>query len=101
MRTRVFIEDARKDGGFLRVTWHAEARQFVISNWEDSVCVGATRVPLEEAPALVALLVDGIADAAHPRTTGADPPRTLPEHLRAWWTQRGRQAQVLPFRRTR
>jgi hypothetical protein len=99
MRTRVFIEDARRDGGFLRVTWHPEARQFVISNWEDSVCVGATRVPLEGAPELVALLVDGIADAAQPRTAVTPVPRTLREHLHAWWRGRAPQAQVLPFRR--
>ena len=39
-RRRVFVEDARRNGQFLRVTWHGERQQFVVSNWEDTVCVG-------------------------------------------------------------
>ena len=66
MGNRVMIEDARNHGGFLRATWHPEARQFVVSIWEGSVCVAATRVTLADAPHLVAVLVDGMADAATP-----------------------------------
>ena len=65
-RRRVFVEDARRNGQFLRVTWHAEQQQFVVSNWEGNLCVGATRVPLEQVPELVSLLVDGLAEAAGP-----------------------------------
>ena len=45
---RVFVEDERRNGSFLRMTWHPERRAFVVSNWDGSVCVGATRVPVEE-----------------------------------------------------
>ena len=63
-RRRVFVEDARRNGQLLRVTWHAEQQQFVVSNWDDNLCVGATRVPVEDVPELVSLLVQGLADAA-------------------------------------
>jgi len=62
-RRRVFVEDARRNGQFLRVTWHSEQQQFVVSNWDDNLCVGATRVPVESVPELVRLLVEGLADA--------------------------------------
>ena len=65
-RRRVFVEDARRNGQFLRVTWHAEQQQFVVSNWDDNLCIGATRVPVESVPELVALLVDGLAEAVVP-----------------------------------
>ena len=65
-RRRVFVEDARRNGQYLRVTWHAEQQQFVVSNWDDNVCVGATRVAPRDVPDLVALLVEGLADAGSP-----------------------------------
>lgn len=104
-RSRVFIEDARRNGQFLRVTWHGERQQFVVSNWDGTVCVGATRVPVAEAPELVGLLVTGIADAASAASAArAVPPgpRTLREHLTVWWRERGSQAVVtaLPLART-
>jgi hypothetical protein len=71
-RRRVFIEDARRNGQFLRVTWHAEQQQFVVSNWDDNLCVGATRVPIESVPDLVSLLVEGLAQAAAPPSSPAE-----------------------------
>jgi hypothetical protein len=86
---RVFVEDERRDGRFLRMTWHAERRTFVVSTWEGSVCVGATRVPVQDAPALIEVLAGGLADAAaappHPAPAGR---RTLRQHLQAWWHDR-------------
>jgi hypothetical protein len=76
MRRRVFIEDARRDGTYLRVTWHAEGGQFVVSTWNDEVCTGAVRVPAAEAAPLIGLLADGLADAATSppmRVAPADP----------------------------
>ncbi len=100
MRTRVLIDDARSHGGWLRVTWHPEAQQFVVSNWEDSVCVGATRVPIEKVPELVTLMLDGITEAlTTTRAQMPQEPQSLREHLAAWWHGRGRRADVLPFRR--
>lgn len=67
MRRRMFVEDARHDGSYLRVTWHSEHGQFVVSTWNGEVCTGAVRVPAADGPALISLLADGVADAAaHP-----------------------------------
>jgi hypothetical protein len=71
-RRRVFVEDARRNGQYLRVTWHADQQQFVVSNWEGNLCVGATRVPVEDVPELVGLLVDGLAAAAAPAPPPAE-----------------------------
>jgi hypothetical protein len=60
----VFVEDARRDGTYLRVTWHPEGGQFVVSTWDDDLCTGAVRVPAAAAAPLIALLADGMADAA-------------------------------------
>lgn len=97
-RRRVFVEDVRRNGQFLRVTWHGESQQFVVSNWDDTVCVGATRVDVADAPELVGVLVEGIADAATQPAVIEPGPRSLREHLTAWWRDRGRQAIVLPLR---
>lgn len=72
MRRRVYVEDARRNGTFVRTTWHPEARQFVISTWDDRVCTGAVRVPVEDVPQLTGLLIDGLAEAA------AGPPAVPP-----------------------
>jgi hypothetical protein len=98
-RRRVFVEDARRNGQFLRVTWHGDRQQFVVSNWEDTVCVGATRVPVTEAAELVGVLVEGLAEAASEPRTVAVQPRTLSEHLAAWWRERSHRAPVVPLRR--
>jgi hypothetical protein len=96
---RVHVEDARHNGLFLRVTWHGDRQQFVVSNWDGNACVGATRVPVAEVPALVGVLVTGLADAAaHPPRRVSSPP-TLREHLRAWWRDRTAMAAVLELRR--
>lgn len=60
----MLIEDARRDGHHLRVTWHPDKRQFVLSTWTSDVCTGASRVAVEDAAELTSLLVDGLADAA-------------------------------------
>jgi hypothetical protein len=63
-RRRVLIEDARRDGSYLRTTWHAERRAFVVSTWRGEVCTGAVRVPVAAAGELARLLVDGLTQAA-------------------------------------
>src|SRR5438552_7066693 len=60
---RVFIEDSRHDGTFLRVTWHPEGQQFVVSHWQDEVCLAAVRVDVGAAPDLIALLARGVGDS--------------------------------------
>lgn len=61
---RVLIEDTRENGQYLRVTWHRDAGQFVLSHWRDDTCVAATRIDPAAAADLVRLLADGLADAA-------------------------------------
>lgn len=68
-RRRVLIADTRADGRYLRVTWHAEEKMFVLSTWSDEVCSGAVRIPVDRAPDLINLLSDGLGDAV-----GADAP---------------------------
>ena len=70
-RRRVLIDDSRHDGSYLRTTWHAERRAFVVSTWRGDVCTGAVRVPVAAAGELARLLIDGLADAAtRPVSTG-------------------------------
>ncbi len=47
----MFIEDARRNGLFLRTTWHPEAGQFVVRTWN---CLGSDRSvsPAAADPAL-------------------------------------------------
>ena len=60
----MIVEDVRRDDTFMRVTWHAEDRLFVVSHWRGEVCVAATRVSVDAAPELVNLLVKGLAESA-------------------------------------
>ncbi len=60
---RVFLEDIRRDGRYLRCTWHPDRDAFVLSVWEDDVCVGATRIGTTGAAQLIAVLGQGLADA--------------------------------------
>lgn len=61
---RVFVEDPRRDGRFLRATWHPEGRQLVVSHWEADSCVAATRVAVDDLPELLALLANALADSS-------------------------------------
>jgi hypothetical protein len=88
VRRRLFVEDSRKNGTYLRATWHPEGDQFVLSTWDDEVCTGAVRVSTASAASLISLLADGLADAAtHPITVDA-PGRASAtgrfDRLRAW-----------------
>lgn len=66
-RQRVLIGDTRRNGRYLRATWHAEGRMFVLSTWTDELCTGAVRIPVQKAPELINLLSDGLGDALDPR----------------------------------
>lgn len=82
----MLIEDSRRNGRYLRTTWHAEGRMFVLSTWTDEVCTGAVRIPVERAPDLINLLTDGVGDAleAPAKPTGKAPSPTtaaIQQHL--------------------
>jgi hypothetical protein len=91
-RRRVLIEDARRDGSYLRVTWHPEGEVFVVSTWREEVCTGAIRVPATSSADMISLLADGLADAVgSPRraeaATGRSAPSlwtTIEDKLRTW-----------------
>ena len=87
---RVLVEDVRRDGSFLRITWHPEKGAFVVSNWEGTVCTGATRIAPEAVPELVSLLVRGLAeDAASAGTrSGAQPARRSARDRWDRWLER-------------
>lgn len=71
---RALIADARGDERYLRVSWHADERQFVVSTWDGERCVSAVRVEADAAPALIALLAEGLADTAAGRRPRLRPP---------------------------
>jgi hypothetical protein len=106
-RHRVFVEDARRNGSYLRATWHPERRVFTISTWTGEVCTGAVRVPASQAPELVGLVVDGLAELAIPQDApvAARPPapsapaRSPLDALRHWLrTRTAVLAPALPLR---
>ncbi|MBA2418990.1 MAG: hypothetical protein H0V59_08655 [Nocardioidaceae bacterium] len=43
------------------MTWHHEVGVAVLSLWRDDLCVGSFRLAGEDVPALVNMLVDGLA----------------------------------------
>ena len=81
---RVFIEDLRRDGMFLRVTWHSEHSAFVVSHWDRDVCVAATRVAAKDVADVVSLLTNGLADALI--SAEASPPEAPSPHEPSRWT---------------
>ena len=99
-RHRVFIEDARRNGSYLRATWHPERRIFVLSTWYGEVCTGAIRLPAAEAVELVGLVVDGLGEmAGAPRVERGGRRADLRTRLARWFRSRAGQATtVLPLR---
>ncbi len=84
---RVFLEDRRHDGSYLRVTWHPEQRAFVLSHWREDVCLASTQLDAADVAPLLGLLGHGLADAAATPVPAAAPaaPASL---LRARWIER-------------
>ena len=82
---RVVVEDVRRNDTYMRVTWHDDARVFVVSHWRGDVCVAATRIGADAAPDLVTLLVRGLAASATtaPVTAPPSPRRTILDRLRS------------------
>jgi hypothetical protein len=90
-RRRVLIADARRNGSYLRTTWHAESGMFVVSTWNGEVCLGAIRVPAADAAELMSLLMDGLVDMIGTTPQVDVPPVRAPSgwdvfrnQLRAW-----------------
>ena len=53
---RVWFSDPRSPSRRMAVTSHPEAGVVVLSLWTDSTCTGSFRLPMSDAPALIAAL---------------------------------------------
>ena len=56
----VFL-DARGGPRALRVSWHDESGVVVLSIWREGTCAGSFRLDVEDVPALVDVLREGLA----------------------------------------
>jgi len=63
-RTADWFADDRGIERRLKVSWHAEHRLIVLSVWREDQCTATFRLPLAEAPRLIAGLADALAQAA-------------------------------------
>ena len=68
------IEDVRRNGEMLRITWHTPEELFVVSHWRDNVCTAATRIDVRDAGALAGVLVDGLSGAVNAPVAAPPPP---------------------------
>jgi hypothetical protein len=72
---QVVLVDER--GVSLRLTWHAERDQVVLSLWHNGTCAASFRMPVEEAPQVAGFLMAAIGDwatgVARPAETATRP----------------------------
>jgi hypothetical protein len=59
-RTGSVFVDARGGDRALRVSWHHESGLVVLSLWRDNVCAGSFRLAVDEVPALIEMLREGL-----------------------------------------
>ncbi|HEX3841510.1 MAG TPA: hypothetical protein VHU85_12005 [Acidimicrobiales bacterium] len=86
------IVDPRNAERHLRVSWHANKRVVVFSQWRDGVCVATTPVELAEIPAVIGVLVSALEDAltraptdtAAPNPTAQSVRQDINELVRDW-----------------
>jgi hypothetical protein len=55
-----YFLDARGDARALRISWHHEADLVVLSMWRRQECVASFRLAVDEVPALIEALRDGL-----------------------------------------
>jgi hypothetical protein len=55
--------DARGGDRALRVSWHHECDLVVLSLWRENVCAGSFRLAVDDVPALIDLLRNGLDTA--------------------------------------
>ena len=58
--------DPRDDRRSLRVSFHDEARLFVLSLWYEGRCIGTFRLSAEQAPALIQSFVEPLVEGSQP-----------------------------------
>ena len=59
---RVWFADQRTPVRRMAVSCHVEHGVFVLSLWQADVCTGTFRLPIADAPDLIAKLAEGLAD---------------------------------------
>jgi hypothetical protein len=60
----VEVTDPRDDHRRLRLSWHPERSELIVSHWRDNVCIATTPVGVKELAGLIGLLVQALQDAA-------------------------------------
>lgn len=55
--------DTRGEGRLFRVSWHHDVGTVVLSLWHENSCTGTFRLAQSEVPALIQLLVEGLAES--------------------------------------
>jgi hypothetical protein len=70
-----WFSDDRAPVRRMKASWHSEVGVVVLSLWQGDHCTGTFRLPIADAPGLMHLLVDALAEAPRP----PEPPaRTRP-----------------------
>jgi hypothetical protein len=101
-RSRVtWLRDARTPARRMRASWHPDAGVVVLSMWADDLCTATFRLPIDDAPELMHLLIDAFADPSLP-----DAPTGMGVHRRIWsglrrLVRRRPIAPVVPLRKAR
>jgi hypothetical protein len=65
--------DLRGDNRTLRVSWHPELKLAVLSLWRDGHCTATFRMPVDDVPQLVSVLVEGLAECIPPSMSAPRP----------------------------
>jgi hypothetical protein len=102
-RSVVEVIDVRDDHRRLRLSWHPELREIIVSHWRDNVCVATTPVGVKEIAGVIGLLVQALQDSA--MTPPADSASRARESSgRTWrrylvWSRRRLLAAMLRLQR--
>jgi hypothetical protein len=65
----VWFADPRTPSRRLSVSSHPEAGVVVLSLWQDDRCTGTFRLPVDDAPALVVALTEGMTSSTPPSSS--------------------------------
>jgi hypothetical protein len=91
--------DPRSPVRRLRASWHPENGLVVLSIWDRERCAATFRLPIENVPAFMHLLVDALADTSIPQPPTVESRRErILDRLRRRFRRRP-AASVVPLRR--